>query len=178
MSRERGAAMRLPRESGVAQVNAAIGCIPEPPVVAVLLRHRVEDDMKSPELILKELAIEKWSKGGLERPVKVVALHRGPLTAVGGYITQEKNIKGQPLREIESRLGLPVGALAAGAHVMALNRVPRAHEFELRSYTNLPGGRPYQPGGQYPPGSGVPQWELTVDIPSTPLKTVRPGQCY
>lgn len=69
--------------------------------------------------------MEKWSRGGLERPVKVVALHRGALTAVRGYITQEKNIKGQPLREIESRLGLPAGALAAGAHVMALNRAPR-----------------------------------------------------
>lgn len=118
--------------------------------------------MKSSEQVLKELAIEKWSRGGLERPVKVVALHRGPLTAVRGYITQEKNIKGQPLREIESRLGLPAGALAAGAHVMALNRAPRANEFELRSYTNLPGGQRYRQGGQYPSGSGVPQWELSL----------------
>jgi hypothetical protein len=134
--------------------------------------------MKSPQQILKELAIEKWTKGGLERPVKVVAVLRGPLTAVRGYITQEKNIKGQPLREIELRLGLPEGTLASGAHVMALNRLPRPHEFELRSYTNLPGGQPYTPGGKYPPGSGVPQWELVVDIPSTPLKLVSPGQRY
>ena len=134
--------------------------------------------MKSPQLILKELAIEKWGKGGLERPVKVVALQRGPLTSVRGYITQEKNIKGQPLQEIESRLGLPNGTLAAGANVMALNRVPLPQKFELRSYTNLPGGQPYTAGGKYPPGSGVPQWELMVDIPSTPLKVVPPGQRY
>jgi hypothetical protein len=33
--------------------------------------------MKSPQLIPKQLAIEKWSKSGLERPVKVVVLQRG-----------------------------------------------------------------------------------------------------
>ncbi len=134
--------------------------------------------MRSPQQILKELAIEKWRKGGLERPVKVVALQRGALTAVRGYITQEKNVKGQPLPEIETRLGLPNGTLSAGAHVMVLNRVPQPHEFELRSYTNLPGGLRYVPGGKYPIGSGVPQWELVVDIPSTPVKVVLPGQRY
>ena len=134
--------------------------------------------IKTPQQILKQLAIEKWSKGGLERPVKVVALHRGALTNVRGYITQEKNIKGQLLPEIETRLGLPSGTLSAGAHVMALNRIPQPHEFDLRSYTNLPGGQPYVPGGKYPPGSGVPQWELVVDIPSTPVKVVLPGQRY
>ena len=134
--------------------------------------------VKSPEQILKELAIEKWRKGGLERPVKVVAAGRGALSTVRGYITQEKNIKGQGLAEITTRLGLPAGTLSAGAHVMALNRLPQPSEFELRSYTNLPGGQQYIPGGKYPPGSGVPQWELTVDIPSTPVKLVAPGQKY
>ena len=61
--------------------------------------------LKSPEQILKELAIEKWKKGGLERPVKVVSAGRGALSNVRGYITQEKNIKGQSLAEIETRLG-------------------------------------------------------------------------
>jgi hypothetical protein len=134
--------------------------------------------LKSPEQILKELAIEKWKKGGLERPVKVVAAGRGALSNVRGYITQEKNIKGQSLAEIETRLGLPTGTLSSGAHVMSLNRIPLPLEFELRSYTNLPGGQPYMPGGKYPPGSGVPQWELTVDIPSTPVKFVAPGGKY
>ena len=97
--------------------------------------------LKSPEQILKELAIEKWSKGGLERPVKVVAAGRGALSNVRGYITQEKNIKGQPLGEIEKRLGLPTRTLSTGAHVMVLNRIPQPPEFELRSYTNLPGGQ-------------------------------------
>ena len=133
---------------------------------------------KSPEQFLKELGIEKWSKGGLERPVKVVAASRGALSQVRGYITQEKYIKGQLLGEIEKRLGLPAGTLSEGAHVMALSRLPQPNEFELRSYTNQPGGRPYVRGGKYPPGAGVPQWELTTDISSKPLKFVPPGQTY
>lgn len=112
------------------------------------------------------------------RPVKVVALYRSPLTAVRSCMTQEKNIKVQPPSEIELRLGLPRGTLAGGAHVMALSRLPWAHEFELRGYTNLPGGQRYLPGGVYPPGSGVPQWELIVDIPCTPVKVASPGQRF
>jgi hypothetical protein len=131
--------------------------------------------IKPPDLIMKELVIEKWSKGGLERPVKVVSLERGPQSSVRGYITQEKNVKDQPLAELERRLGLPKGELASGAYIIALDRLPKPHEFELRSYTNLPGGQTYQRGGKYPPGTGVPQWELTVDIPSTTVKVVSPG---
>jgi len=133
---------------------------------------------RSPEQILKELVIQKWRQGGLERPVKVVAASLGSLGKVRGYITQEKNIKGQALVEIEKRLGLPPGMLSGGAHVMTLNRLPLPHEFELRSYTTQPGGKPYVPGTLYPVGSGVPQWELMTDIPSTSVKFIPPGAKY
>jgi hypothetical protein len=143
----------------------------------VAIRYSPRIILELDETILKKQVIEKLARGGLERGVKVVKRALGPQVEVRGYITQEKYIKGCSLAEMEKRLGLPAGELTNGAHVSALDRTPNATEFQLRGYTNTPGGEPYS-GGAYPPGDGVPQWQLTKQIPSTPLKLVEPGQVY
>ncbi|MBV8521561.1 MAG: hypothetical protein JOY71_05430 [Acetobacteraceae bacterium] len=143
----------------------------------VIVRYSAKAAVDLDESILKSQVLQKWVKGGLERPVKVVSKQRGPLTNVRGYITQEKYIKGVDLAEMERRLGLPEGELKDGANVMSLTRSPTAGEFQLRGYTNTPGGQPFQ-GGPYPPGEGVPQWELIREIPSKLEKFVAPGDTY
>jgi hypothetical protein len=129
---------------------------------------------------LKALAIQKWSTGGSNGLVKIVSSERGPLSDVGGYITQEKYIMGKTPAEMEKLLGLPAGELKNGANAMRLNRLPTASEFELRGYTNTPNGQPYVTGEAYPPGLGVPQWQISrgVQIPATPTKFVGPGEVY
>jgi hypothetical protein len=130
------------------------------------------------ENILKKEVIRSWSKGGFNRPVKIVSSERGPIGEVEGYITQEKFVKGRTPSEIEKILGLKVGELRSGAFVMALMRLPKESEFSLRSYSNQPGGCPFLEGGQYPPGQGAPQWQLTTLIPATLIKFVIPDAVY
>jgi hypothetical protein len=132
------------------------------------------------ETKLKQLAIQKWSTGGSNGLVKIVSAERGALQKVGGYITQEKYIVGKTPAEMERLLGLPAGELKNGASAMRLNRLPNPNEFELRGYTNTPGGLPYNPGDLYPPGLGVPQWQISrgIQIPASPIKLVPPGKVY
>jgi hypothetical protein len=134
------------------------------------------------EAKLKSLVIEVWNE---QHPtlVKVVSAERGPSTAVGGYITNEKFVLGRTPAEMERILGLTLGELGDGAHVMRLNRLPTSEEFELRGYTNTPAGQTYIEGvsdPRYPPGLGAPQWQLKkgVQLPSTTAKFVRLGDSY
>ncbi len=133
---------------------------------------------KVDETVLKAEVIRQWSKGGQNRPVKIVSADVGPLRQVQGYITQEKFIKGKNLTELERLLGLPAGKLRVGAYVLVFERLPQAQEFQLKSYTNLPGGEPFMEGGSFPPGLGAPQWLLTTELLCTVEKMLRPGDVY
>ena len=142
------------------------------------------------EHVLKGAVIERWkhgidaskglASGGIaaDRPVKVVAADRGPTSEVRGYITQEKYVRGLTPTQMEAQLGLKPGTLKNGATVLSLDRVPEPHEFALRGYTQTPDGVPYQAGGEWPPGTGVPQWKLLADIPATQVHVVPPGSTY
>jgi hypothetical protein len=56
--------------------------------------------------------------------------------------------------------------LSTGADIFVVSPLPKLHEFALRGYSHWPAGVPTAPGfvldpnDPYPPGLGVPQWEL------------------
>jgi hypothetical protein len=143
------------------------GAEPEPIEIRVSL-----DEAK-----LKEMATSAWAEKGPNSLVKVVSKARGAQEEVGGYITKLSSVVGRTPQEIEHILGLKPGELSEGCYVSRLNQLPKSDEFELRGYTITPEGKPYA-GGEYPPGAGAPQWELTKRIPSTPISFVQPGQIF
>jgi hypothetical protein len=145
--------------------------------------ERIEIRVSLDEAKLKELAISTWKISGPDSLVKVVSKARGAQEEAGGYITKLKFIAGRTPQEIEKILGLKTGELSEGCYVGSLKQLPKAHQFELKGYTNTPDGKPYAgpwpvPEGEYPPGSGAPQWRLKQSIASTPTTLLEPGQKY
>lgn len=121
---------------------------------------------KIDEAKAKGQIIDMWNKGGGDQPVKVMPIEPTDRQSIKGYITQEKFIKGHTPQEMEKILGLESGKLSDGATIYKLNETPSADQFKPRGYSQTPGGNTYEPGGKYPPGEGVPQWELTEDVPA------------
>jgi len=131
--------------------------------------------------MLKQMVIESWKQGGGNRPVKIVSVQRGASPRVRGYITQEKFVRGRTPEQMEKLLGLPEGELTTkgqGAIIEVLEQIPSEGQFELRGYTQRPGGKAFEPGEPYPPGLGIPQWQLIEDVPAKVLKTVKPGESF
>jgi hypothetical protein len=135
---------------------------------------------------LKATAIENWSKGGQNRLVKVFARGDGPKImqsgSIRGFVTQERSIAGQPLSEIEHRLGLKAGTLKNGADVIWIDEVPKPEQFEFvvpqGRPPGTPGGYSNVPGSpDFPPGSGVPQWILKGVRPAG-IQSIEPGGKY
>lgn len=98
-----------------------------------------------------------------------------------GYVVELRQVVGLTPDAIADRLGLPKQDYVDGLWIMKLDRPPEAGEFDLRAYTHLPQGKPYQkpPPGQdrdYPPGHGVEQWELKTAIPATLIRMLPSGQ--
>jgi hypothetical protein len=118
-----------------------------------------------------------WKEPG-RWPVKVVRVDRGGRLTTRGYITEHQAIAGQTPAQMEVTLGLPEGELSNGAVVQELGRLPGPNEFEFRAYTTQPGGTHFGVPGRYPPGTGVPQWEVNTDIPVANETLVLPGARY
>ena len=70
----------------------------------------------------------------------------GTLT-VTGFVTQYRFLAGHDLHYIELALGYQTARLATGATFVALDRLPRADEFETRGYSQVAGHRYRSPGG-------------------------------
>ena len=131
------------------------------------------------EASLKQLAMKSWELEGPNQLVKVIPAG-ADASGVTGYITQLKFIAGKTVGEMEQILGLKPGMLGEGAQILKPNRLPNAGEFNLRGYTNTPGGAPFVPGSAWPPGLGSPQWQLGqgVQLPGELMGTVAPGQAF
>lgn len=157
---------------------------------------------------LKSLVIEKWCSGPELWPVKVLALSRTleleqkqgrKLDRVGGFFTCARAIRVKTPEQMEAILGLAPGSFASGVSVWKLNYLPTADQFELRGYTQLPGGetfdgivlrrsdlpRPqyFSPTGghlDFIPGLGVEQWELRrgLLLPASELERVPAGSKF
>ena len=152
---------------------------------------------------LKAMARDKWNSQDCW-PVKVMSLVRlaslqrdyGVVSQVSGYITVRRAVFGRSPMEMADILGLHPSEFVSGVSIWKLNVLPADDQFELRSYTNQPGGRPFdgvvvrQPGrarpyfyengreSQYPPGLMVEQWELTQRVPATEIQKVLPSQRF
>lgn len=136
---------------------------------------------------LKALLIDRWRAGGGDTLVKAVprGLSLDP-DRMAGYCTTVKYLRGCTPAEMEARLGLRADSkLALGADIYRVDPLPSAAQFEFRSYSTLPGGiatddPAYRAHPDYPPGLGVPQWEL-VDYPQdllVPLASLGPGERF
>jgi hypothetical protein len=131
---------------------------------------------------IKQNVLEYWNAESWNWPVKVMSAQRasalgastGHAVAVKGFVTSEKFVRGRSLEQVERTLGLKRGELKDGAVLLRLSTLPLPHQYELGGYTQTPAGEPYS-GGSYPPGLGASQWNLTVEMPATVLRTARAG---
>jgi len=154
---------------------------------------------------LKSIVIEKWRSGPEFWPVKVLSMSRKielekengkELDAVGGYFTCLRNIRAKTPAEMEDILGLQQGSFSSGVAIWKFKELPKSNQFNLRGYTQTPGGenfdgivirrndrsRPefFERDGspaKYPPGLAVEQWEVCKGIllPATELDRVAYG---
>ncbi len=158
---------------------------------------------------LKALATEKWRSAPELWPAKVLSLARTvelerrqggkKLDRVGGYFTCLRAIRFKTPREMEDLLGFAPGAFSSGVSVWKFKTLPTADEFELRGYTQLPGGDPFdgmvlrrsgaarpeffsKDGGKldFIPGLAVEQWELRrgLLLPAIEMERVSPGMKF
>ena len=123
--------------------------------------------MKLDETRIKLDLIARWRKGGTDALVKVIAADVTPDPARPiGYCTEVKFLTGRTPAEIERAIGLRTDSkLIRGAIVYLVKPLPSPAEFHFRGYSQTPAGipttiKPAHP--DYPPGLGVPQWELTA----------------
>ena len=121
------------------------------------------------------------------------------LDRIGGYFTCLRAIRGKTPQAMEELLGFQPGLFASGVVVFRFQALPSLAQFELRGYTQLPGGesfdgivvrqagarRPefFSPAGgplNYIPGLGVEQWELSrgVLLPAFELQRVAASERF
>ena len=84
-----------------------------------------------------------WQRGGLDTLVK--ARPHGAIpdpSRTTGYCTTFKFIVGRTPVEIEEIVGFARGSkLVAGADILVIDPLPLPPQFELRGYSQMPGGR-------------------------------------
>jgi hypothetical protein len=116
-------------------------------------------------LKLKSMAIATWRTGGMNTLVKVMPMaHRPDPRLMVGACTSFKYIAGRTPEEMGQVVGVRT-KLASGASVYLIRPLPIPDEFDLRGYTQTPGGvatdhEDYRPHPEYPPGHGAPEWHL------------------
>ncbi len=140
--------------------------------------------MQLDEPRVKQGLIEMWRSGGMETLVKVMPADQAPDSSrFIGYCTQFKYIVGRTPLEMEAAVGLRCNTkLASGAAVYILRPLPHASQIILRGYSQTPAGvstsiKPAHP--DYPPGLGVPQWEITATQGQLQLLArVTPGERF
>ncbi|WP_132255609.1 hypothetical protein [Methylobacterium segetis] len=136
---------------------------------------------------LQDMAIEVWKRGGLDALVKVSPFGEKPdPSRTIGYCTTFKYVVGRTPAQMEEIVGIKVGSkLSNGAEIFAVSPLPNRGSFDLKGYTQCPGGVPtdspaYVSHPVYPPGLGAPQWDL-ARVPQSHLiwlATVRPGATF
>lgn len=126
-------------------------------------------------------SMRSWTLHDDRRLVKVTPRGIRPAGKVG-YVTQEKYLKGRNSNQIERDLGLKPKMLSQGAFVYALDRLPCQGEFEFKLSTAFPAGQVFDwneisatqfaARDFWPPGSSIPQWNVTTQVPLTLVRTM------
>jgi hypothetical protein len=152
---------------------------------------------------LKKLVFKKWQSAPELWPVKVISLDRlsglertngGKLDRVGGYFTCLRAVRRKNPRQMEALLGFAPGFYSSGASIWRFLALPLEDQFELRGYTQLPGGNPFDgivlrvAGSNRPlffgktgeeltyiPGLAVEQWELKPGFLMPAMEIARLG---
>ncbi|MEM9060932.1 MAG: hypothetical protein AAGD13_10770 [Pseudomonadota bacterium] len=132
--------------------------------------------------IRKNNAKSVWAQGGLKMLAKAMASEMAPDPGRNiGYCTTLQALLGLTPAQIERQIGLRVGSKLVGGAVIYIVTGELEHaDFNLRGYTQTPAGlstssAEYQEWDDqtkldYPPGTGVPQWEILA--PQSRLKKV------
>ena len=84
-----------------------------------------------------------------------------PTITLGGFFTAQGWLRGACLADLERLLGYHGQLLAAGAAVYAFQRVPEIFEFELKGYTNVPGGMAPDPAWVAAERAAAPYYKRT-----------------
>jgi hypothetical protein len=133
---------------------------------------------------LKQMAISLWHQGGMNSLVKVSPRGRSPNDLNIGYCTTFKYVVGRTPAEMEAIVGFRIGSkLVEGAAIFLVRPLPGPAQFRLSGYTQTPEGISTAikaPHTDYPPGLGVPQWELVGHSQKAllPLAEVKPGEKF
>jgi hypothetical protein len=131
----------------------------------------IEQELDIPRA--KQMVIAMWREGKGNTLVKVMPKGMRPDPArMIGYCTTIKYVIGRTPALMERTLGFRADSkLAEGAAIFRVWPLPAPSQFEFRGYTQTPQGistAVQAPHPDYPPGLGVPQWEL-VGYPQSGL---------
>lgn len=137
---------------------------------------------------LKREVIEMWCAGKGDTLVKVVPRGCMPNGPFVGYCTTIKFLISHTPKGMELLLGFrAVGEdtrLLHGADIYLVDPLPAPYQFAFRGYSHTPAGVPQLEGRvidpEFPPGRGVPQWELDL-LPRSALRflaSVMPGETF
>ena len=140
--------------------------------------------MQLDEMRVKQSLIAMWRQGGMDSLVKVMPAER--VLDAGfpiGYCTQFKFIAGRTPFEMERAVGFRSNTkLVSGAAIYIVRPLPAPGQILLRGYSQTPEGistsvKSAHP--DYPPGLGVPQWEILASQSSlVSIATVAPGEMF
>jgi hypothetical protein len=132
-------------------------------------------------------SMRSWNLHGNRRLVKVTQRGIRPAGKVG-YVTQEKYLLGRNSHQIERDLGLKPMTLNHGAFVYALDRQPRVGEFEFKLSTAFPNGQvfdwkdvspeEFEARDFWPPGTAIPQWNVSTMIAMTLIRQMTSFEPY
>ncbi len=133
---------------------------------------------------VKADVIKMWMGGGGNTLVKVMGFGMVPDPSRPiGYCTTFKFINGRTPALMEGNVGFAANTkLKAGAEIFLVRPLPPADQFMYRGYSNTPEGistriKPAHP--LYPPGAGVPQWEVfAMQTGLVLLASVPSGQTF
>lgn len=136
-------------------------------------------------------AMEVWAQGGMKVLAKAMDVNLAPSADRHiGFCTSLGWLRGLTPAEMEYQVGLRIGSkLAQGAAVYLVTGTLTTRDFNLHGYTQTPGGLDtsspeYQAWSDkdkadYPPGPGVPQWNIRVSQSRLRLiKKVAPGEKF
>jgi hypothetical protein len=143
---------------------SGLGCIIREQTVFLVRVHSVPSSLDVAKI--KAIVISHWRTGRMNTLLKVMptTLRPDPARMIGSCISF-KYVVGRTPEEMGLLVGLKT-KLLSGASIYYIKPLPNAAEFELRGYTQTPGGiatddPKYVPHPEYPPGMGVPEWHLS-----------------
>jgi hypothetical protein len=131
---------------------------------------------------LQKIVHSTLTPDGPDSLVKVVPIHYGTDTEVGGYVVKRKFVTGRTPEQLADMLG--VAQLTAGVKVYGVDlSAVKPDMLQLRGYTQSSGGKSPNLSTAfdlvgYPVGQGASQWELTAKVKASVIGEAQPGERF